>query len=66
MRQAQRRLLAPATGQATSLLVLFGTAAGVAFLYNLLTYADTAGTAIDKVAGAVRWLDRPAAIPYRN
>lgn len=66
IRKAGRAFVAPIESNVVSGLTLLATAAGIAFLYNLLVHAETTATVIDRLVQAVKWLDSTSPIPYRN
>jgi hypothetical protein len=64
--KAARQVAAPIESNFVSGLAVFGTAVAIAFLFNLLRNAGTTATVLDRLVDAVKWLDSPTPIPYRN
>jgi hypothetical protein len=64
--KAARQVAAPIESNVVSGLAVLGTAVAIAFLFNLLRNAGTTATVLDRLVDAVKWLDSPTPIPYRN
>lgn len=63
--RARRQIMAPIQTEFVSGIKVLAYMAGLAFGYNLMVNAKTTATAIDKLTGAVGWLDSTRPIPYK-